>query len=287
MCPVLNLNYKALTAKSFLDYTIFKSSEFTFKVYNIFEISLILLVTYAIIWIIKRLFYRQGNKKHVEIGQWNAIFKIIKYFIWIGAILICFDTVGIKITFLLASSAALLVGLGLGLQKIFQDIVSGFALLFEGIIKIDDIVELENNIVGRVLDIGLRTSKIETRDDIIMIIPNSKFISDIVINWSHREKNTRFNVKVGVAYGSDVEKVTSVLLECATSHKKISVSPVPFVRFNDFGDSSLDFELFFWTTDSFRVENIKSDLRYKINEQFARNGIQIPFPQRDVYIKSK
>ena len=150
-----------------------------------------------------------------------------------------------------------------------------------------DIVEIQENIVGRVIEIGLRTSKIETRDNIIMVVPNSKFVTDIVINWSHIEKKTRFHVDVGVAYGSDVEKVTKALLKCAEDQKNISPSPKPFVRFNDFGNSSLDFQLFFWTTDTFNVESIKSEIRYKIDAAFRKNDIQIPFPQRDIHIKSQ
>jgi small-conductance mechanosensitive channel len=161
------------------------------------------------------------------------------------------------------------------------------AILFEGSLKVGDVVEIQAGIVGKVVEIGLRTSKIETRDNIVMVIPNSKFVTDIVINWSHMEKKTRFHVDVGVAYGSDVDKVTRILLECAQNQEKISASPKPFVRFNDFGDSSLDFQLFFWTTETFRVEFIKSEIRYKIDAAFRAQGVHIPFPQRDVHIKSQ
>jgi small-conductance mechanosensitive channel len=117
-----------------------------------------------------------------------------------------------------------------------------------------------------------------------MIIPNSQFISHEVINWSHIESKTRFSVGVGVAYGSDVQLVKNVLLECAGDYKRISAKPKPFVRFQDFGDSSLDFSLYFWTGHTFEVENIKSDIRFMIEEKFRDNDIQIPFPQRDVHM---
>jgi len=136
-----------------------------------------------------------------------------------------------------------------------------------------------------VKNIGFRTTKIENRDNIIMIIPNSRFIGENVINWSHIEQKTRFSVDVGVAYGSDVELVKKVLLECAYKHQEVTDYPKPFVRFLDFGNSSLDFQLYFWTDNAFRVENIKSDLRFAINNIFKKNGITIPFPQRDVHIK--
>jgi small-conductance mechanosensitive channel len=196
------------------------------------------------------------------------------------------DTVGIKITFLLASSAALLVGLGLGLQQLFQDFVSGITLLIEGTVKVGDIVETANGEVGQVDEINLRTSKLRTRDNIILIVPNSALIISPVINWSHIEQTTRFSVKVGVAYGSDVEKVTELLLMCTNEHKKIVKKPAPHVFFKDFGNSSLDFELLFYTNETFRVERIKSELRYAIDKAFRENNITIPFPQRDVHIIS-
>lgn len=185
---------------------------------------------------------------------------------------------------MLAGSAALLVGLGFGIQQIFNDLVSGIILLFEGNLKVGEIIQLENDIVGKVTMIGLRTSKIRTRDDITMIIPNSKFISDKVINWSQDQSTTRFQVEVGVAYGSDVELVTRLLLESAKENQAVETKPEPFVRFSDFGESSLNFQLLFWTNESFRCENVKSKLRYTIDRKFRENNVQIPFPQRDVHL---
>jgi len=177
------------------------------------------------------------------------------------------------------------VGIGLGLQQVFKDIISGLFLLFEGNLKIGDVVELEG-VVGIDKEIGFRTTKIESRDNIILIIPNSTFIGENVINWSHIEQRTRFHVAVGVAYGSNVELVKKVLLECAKEHQEASDYPTSFVRFYDFGNSSLDFLLFFWTENAFRVESIKSDLRFAIDRKFRENNITIPFPQRDVHIKT-
>jgi small-conductance mechanosensitive channel len=158
------------------------------------------------------------------------------------------------------------------------------AILIEGTLKVNDIVEIEDGVVGKVREIGLRTSKIRTRDNTLLIIPNSRFVNDNVINWSHNDRKTRFKIDIGVAYGSDVEKVTEILLKCAAEEKKVTQRPEPFVRFNDFGDSSLDFQLYFWTTENFAVENIKSNIRYKIDKYFRESGVQIPFPQRDVHI---
>lgn len=273
-----------MTLKEFLNYSLLETKDFSVTVYEILAVVFILLVSTVIIRILKKIFRKREKNKLLDRGKGYAIFQILKYIIWVTAILASLETIGLKITLFLAGSAALLVGLGLGLQQIFQDIMSGVAILFEGTLKVDDVVEIEGGIVGKVLEIGLRTSKIETRDNIIMIIPNSKFVTDNVINWSHMEMKTRFCVDVGVAYGSDVDKVTRLLFECGNGHERVSSSPKPFVRFKNFGESSLDFQLFFWTDHTFEVENIKSDLRYRIDKAFRSNNVQIPFPQRDVHI---
>lgn len=273
-----------MSFKEILEYSLINTENFNITVYNLVATILILVFTRVIIGVIHKIFKRRiYTNNNIDVGKSHSIYQLIKYILWVFAIVLSLDTIGIKITFLLAGSAALLVGLGLGIQQLFKDIVSGLFLLFEGNLKVNDIVELEGEI-GKVKEISFRTTKIETRDNIILVIPNSKFIDGNVINWTHIQKRTRFYVQVGVAYGSDVELVTNILLECAASHSDVSKSPKAFVRFYDFGSSSLDFQLFFWTDRAFEVENIKSDLRYKIDKKFRENKIQIPFPQRDVHI---
>lgn len=273
-----------MNLKDILQYSIVNTDKIDITVYNLIATIFILIVTRIIIGIIHKIFKRKiYPNKNIEFGKSNTFYQLIKYILWTIAIVLSLETIGIKITFLLAGSAALLVGLGFGLQQIFRDIVSGLFILFEGNLKVNDVVELEGEI-GRVKEIGFRTTKIESRDNIILIIPNSKFIDGKVINWSHIQKRTRFHVQVGVAYGSDVNLVKKVLAECALHHNDVTKIPKPFVRFSDFGDSSLDFQLFFWTDRAFEVENIKSDLRFAIDTAFRSNKIQIPFPQRDVHM---
>lgn len=276
-----------MTFREFMEFNIIETKDFDVTVTEILIILIIFISTMLLMRVLKRVIRAREKKKEFDSGRSHAILQIMKYIVYIVVILVSFEIVGIQLTLLLAGSAALLVGLGLGLQQIFQDIMSGIAILFEGSLKVGDIVEIQDKLIGKVIEIGLRTSKLETRDNIIMVVPNSKFVTDIVINWSHIEKKTRFHIDVGVAYGSDVEKVTRVLLQCAEDLKNISNSRPPFVRFNDFGDSSLDFQLYFWTTETFQVEYIKSEIRYKIDAAFRTNGIHIPFPQRDVHIKSE
>jgi len=273
--------------KEIIEFTLIDTKNLHITVYSLLMVFLIFIIAEVLIWTLRRIFKKRiYPKPNIDIGKSHTIFQLLKYFIWITTILLILQIIGIKVTFLLAGSAALLVGLGLGLQEIFRDIVSGLILLFERNMKINDVVEVDQEI-GKIKEIGFRTTKIETRDNIIHIIPNSKFITGDVVNWSHIQKLTRFNVDVGVAYGSDVRLVEKVLHDCAISHKKVAKKPIPFVRFTDFGDSSLDFQLFFWTDDSFFVENIKSDLRFEIDKNFREQKIQIPFPQRDVHIIQK
>jgi len=275
-----------MSIKEIINYKLIDTRNIDVTVYHILITIGILLAIWIFTYLIKRLIDRQIKHTRIEKGTGNSIFLIIKYVLWVFAIILILETIGVNLTLLIAGSAALLVGLGLGLQQIFRDIVSGVFMLFERNLKVGDVVELESDMIGRVEQIGLRTSKIRTRDNIITIVPNSYFIDDRVVNWSHMEQKTRFHVDVGVAYGSNVQLVEKVLLKVAEDNKDITHDPKAFVRFQDFGNSSLDFQLFFWTTRSFEVENIKSDLRFAIDKKFRENKITIPFPQHDLHIKS-
>ena len=173
----------------------------------------------------------------------------------------------------------------MGIQTIFADIVSGFILLLERPLKTNDIIDVDG-IVGKVENICIRTTTLYTRDDTIIRVPNSKFTSEKIINWSDIKTNTRFKVSVGVEYGSDIELVIKCLKECAVAHDKTDKYPEPFVRFEEFGESSLNFSLFFWSSENMRIETIKSDIRIFIDKKFREKSITIPFPQRDIHMIS-
>jgi len=196
------------------------------------------------------------------------------------------ETIGIKVTVLIAGSAALLVGIGLGLQQTFNDIVSGTILLSERSIKVGDVLEIDKDVV-RIQEIGLRTSKGINRDEISLIIPNSLITTNKVINWSHQARKTRFKINVGVAYGSDVDLVMKILKESTLEHPDMFDENVIDIRFLDFGNSSLDFQILFFSENIFRIEKVKSDIRKIINRKFIENKISIPFPQMDVHVKSE
>lgn len=276
-----------MTLNEFLDYKLIDTEQFDFSVYSLLIILTILISTIIGLKVIKSIFRGRVKRGKLDKGSSNSIFLIVKYIVWVIVIILALDSVGVKVSILIASAAALLVGVGLGLQQLFNDLASGLILLIERDLKVDDVLQLHDGLVGKVVKIGLRTSQIKTRDDIIIVIPNSKFVNDNIINWSHSKQSTRFNIVVGVSYNSDTILVKDTLLKCANNHKNVSDNPAPFVRFNNFGDSALEFQLFFWTTETFRVENIKSEIRFKITEEFRKNNIQIPFPQRDLHLISK
>ncbi|MEP0987145.1 mechanosensitive ion channel family protein [Ekhidna sp.] len=274
-----------MTLQEILDFELFSISQYSVKASSIFFLILVYMVTRIFLWILKKSLLRGKLFKRLDKGQAMAYYQIAKYVVIVIAISIALEGLGIKITFLLAGSAALLVGVGLGLQQLFNDLVSGFIILTEHSIKVEDIIEVDG-IVARVKEIGLRTSKVETRNDIMMILPNSKIVNENVTNWSHNKKVTRFSLFVGVAYGSNVDLVAELLKEAADENPDVVPSHQTVVRFIDFGDSSLQFEVLFWSNNQFRIEDVKSKIRFAINRKFIENKVQIPFPQRDLHLKS-
>lgn len=273
--------------KEIWDLALIPGSKFTIG--RILEDIVVLIVIYAcarlLIWFLQRIITRRlSSVKTIDKGKQFAILQITKYIIYVIAISIMLSRMHIG-SALFAGSAALFVGIGFGLQQIANDLISGLIILFEGRVKVGDMVEM-NSTVGRVTSIGVRTSTVETRDSIEIIVPNSKFMSDNVINWSsNRSVTTRFQITVGVAYGSNVELVKEKLIEAAYAHEDIVSKPEkPYVLFKDFADNSLNFELHFWTSNTWDIEIVRSDLRFTIDKLFREVDVVIAFPQRDVHL---
>ncbi len=271
--------------KSVFDFVIFSYKEIDFTVKSLFIVIIAFTITRILLWIIKKILFRRKDIDFNKRGSLNSVYQIIAYVLWIITILIMLESFGLKLTVLMAGSAALLVGVGLGLQNTFNDFISGFILLFEGSIKIGDILEVDGDII-KIRKIGLRTSEAFNRDDIVVIMPNSIITTNKVINWSHQSKKTRFRIKVGVAYGSDVDLVEQLLMDSAKEHPEVENDEMIRARFIDFGNSSLDFELLFYSKNIFRIENVKSDIRRTINRKFIENKVTIPFPQMDLHLRS-
>lgn len=240
------------------------------------------LVVRAVLYALRITLNKVGKVRDIEVGKLYTIRKLVSYVFYTFWAILSFSQMGIDITLFLAGSAALLVGVGLGLQYIFNDIVSGFVILFEGIVRVDDVIEVDG-LVARVIRIDIRTSKVITRQGIIKVLPNSVMTSNAVTNWSLEDQTTRFAIAVGVKYGSDVRLVEKLLLQAASEHPKVDQTRETFVVFKDFGDSALVFDLRYWSSNLWEMDRIMSDLRFRIDQLFRENDITIPFPQRDVH----
>lgn len=274
------------TLKEILNYTLVEFKDIEVSVFSILIILCVILTMRLFMYGFKLFIHKQFSKKNIiDKGKEYTIIKLTKYVIYVVGIYVCLDIVGINLGIILGASAALLVGVGLGLQNVFNDVVSGFILLFEGTFKVGDVIEFDNT-VARVDQIDIRTSKITTRGGTTIIVPNSQLVNDHIINWSHGNQETRFSITVGVAYGSDTSLVRELLINCAKENNDVLKSRDIMVRFQDFGDSSLNFELFFWATNTWVVENLRSDLRFAIDQAFREHKVVIPFPQRDLHIVS-
>ncbi len=272
--------------QGFLKKTLIDTPNVKIYYYHFFVFYLILVGTKVVIFLVEASTNRKSHTNAIQKGKAQSIFQIMKYVIYVIAITLFVESLGFNITILIASMSALLIGLGLGIQHIFNDIVSGFIILFDRSIKIGDVVEVENELVGKVVKINLRTSMVITRDDVEVIIPNSKFTTEKVTNWTHNSTMSRFNIDVGVAYGSDVKLVERLLMQAAKENKLVNKEIPPIVHFVNFGESSLDFKIYFYSEDNFRIEKLKSDLRFSIDQKFRDNNVTIPFPQRDLHIKN-
>ncbi len=220
-------------------------------------------------------------------NKFNSIFTFLKYLIYILVVIAVLSASGVDVTVFLTASAALFVGLGFALQTLFQDVLSGIFIILDQTLHIGDIVEFDDGKVGRVFDIKLRTTRALTRDDKVIVIPNHKFLTEKVYNWTQNHKTTRESVSVGVAYGSDTHLVSELLIKSLEKQEGVLKRPEPYVLFEDFGDSALHFSLYFFTSNSFADPRIKSDIRFAIDKLFKENNISIPFPQREVHMYNK
>jgi len=275
-----------------LDFTLFhtsyKGNSFDFKLTNILSAILVLIVARLLVSLITQLILvgvYQSNK--IELGAQYALNQLITYVIFVIATIIALNYLGFNMTLIWGGAAALLVGLGLGLQQTFNDLFSGILLLFERSVTVGDVLKLDDKTYGTVKRIGLRTTLLETRGNESLIVPNSLIATNKIDNLTHSNNKIRFDIGVGVAYGEDTNKVKSLLLKAIKNNPYILDYPAPFVRFTGFGESSLDFQVFFFSRNLLVIEDIKSDIRFDIDKLFRENQIEIPFPQRVVWTKKE
>ncbi len=236
--------------------------------------------------IVRRLLLRTIlPKANLDRGVSASIASITRIVIIIVGSVVIIQTAGIDLSALTLLAGALGVGIGFGLQNITDNFISGIIILFEKPIKVGDRIEV-GDVQGDVINISFRATMILTNDNISIIVPNSEFISSRVINWSHNDRNIRFRIPVGVSYNENPEIVKKILLEVAKKNPHVNDDPEPTVLFSEFGDSSLNFHLAVWTTShTAKPSVLKSELYFEIFKKFKEEGIEIPFPQRDLHIK--
>jgi small-conductance mechanosensitive channel len=246
---------------------------------------LILLFTHAAarLWrhfLRRRVLFDSG----LELGVQESITTVTVYLLWGLGILVSLNVIGLSTTSIAVAFGAVSIGLGFGLQNIFNNFVSGLILLFERPVQVGDVVQV-NETWGTITKINVRSTVVQTYDNASLIIPNSDMISNPVTNWSFKDLRLRRNIVVGVAYGSNTELVRETLLEIAQGHPKVLKRPKPDVLFDDFGDSALIFKLRLWTTIE-QFITVETYVRFEIDRLFRERNIEIAFPQRDIHIRS-
>jgi small-conductance mechanosensitive channel len=257
---------------------------------SLLQIFLLIALLVTVFWISSRtkrfLFNRFLVKSGLDRALQYAIAQIVSNLVLVIGIFIVLENTGIHLGALTVFAGAVGVGVGFGLQNIASNFISGLVILAERPITIGDRVEVAG-IVGQVQQIRARSTVILTNDNIAMIVPNTKFIDSPVTNWTYTDPRVRFRIPIGVAYGSDVNKVTEALIAAGRSNSHVLEDPAPSVFLNKFGESSIDFELVVWSSEmSHRPSRFKSDLNFAIEKSLREAGIEIPFPQRDLHIRS-
>jgi small-conductance mechanosensitive channel len=266
----------------------FLSKSLQFGTYDVsvqeaLEVILAVFAARFFIYVTKKTLGKFAKNRRLDEGRRFLIFRLARTLIYIITIFIVTDIFGFNLTVLWAGSAALLVGVGIGLQSFFNDVISGFVLLFEGGVRVGDELEVGDDLV-KVKNIALRATSVETVCGDLVVMPNSKISGDSVRNLTQGQSTTRISVEVGVAYGTDVKIVSEILFYSMQVQTQVVQSPKPQVIFKSFGDSALVFEVRGWVKSPWDRNLIESDVRFKIDAAFRENDIKIPFPQRDVHV---
>jgi small-conductance mechanosensitive channel len=244
-------------------------------------VAVILVTIFLARWTSTLLERRIANRRHIDPGLRYTICRLVKYVVITIGSLVAF---GIDLTSIAVIFTALSVGIGFGLQYIAADIASGFILLFERPIRIGDRITIGDD-EGDVKSINLRTTVVTTNDQIAIIVPNSRLVSQRVINWSYGDPRARITIPIAVSYDSDIQLVTDTLIEAARTVPNVLPEPQARVQFLKFGDYSLDFRLLVWTNQPRRHMQLRSDINYRIAQLFRERSITIPYPTQEFLLK--
>jgi small-conductance mechanosensitive channel len=273
--------------KDILEFRLFSVDDFHISIYNILLI-VILFFAAKLISTIFRLFIQRNfaQKGWIDEGKQFTIITFSQYLIYFIFTIIAVRSLGVNLTALLVSFSALLVGLGLALQRFFGDIIGGFIILFEGTIKVGDIIEVDKIIV-KVMEINLRATKVRGRDGSFFVIPNSKITNESVNNVSHNSKSTRISISFYVSHQNDIAKIKHLLDEAAMEHRMTDHRKHANVIFEDMNEHGIHLVLQFYTSHVWDVQFIKSDIRYAAYEKFRKENIMVPFEKDKIFPLSK
>lgn len=264
-----------------LHFKIIDTKNIDFTVLNVIFLIVVLVVTSFVLKIIRKVVTRKLPLE--DKNKFVSVFQFIKYIVYIFVVMFTLHSSGVNMNVFLTASAALFVGIGFALQTFFLDIISGILIILDQSLHVGDIIEVDGK-VGIVKEIRLRTTRMVTRNDRVLVIPNNKFMTDILFNWTQNTTSNREQVSVGVAYGSDVNLVKTLLEDSVKNIEGVVNPETVLVLFEDFGDSSLNFSVYFYVENGMKSPKIQSNIRFKIDELFRQNKISIPFPQRDIHI---
>lgn len=285
-----SINNQEVSFKEFLDYKFIDTKKIKISFENVLLVVVIIFGAKVAINFVQLFLQRRfRNTDKYDKGTEYVYMQVAKYVIYTLAFFFCLSAMDVEPSIFLGGSAALLVGLGLGLQDVFKDMFSGFVLLFEGSIRVGDVIELYDGksseaIVAKILRINVRTTQIETRDGNVLIVPNAKLTQEYIENWSHGSHLSRFRIHVTVHYGSDTQMVSDLLIQAAMSHPKVKKTEPVQVRMVDFAENGLLMELIFWADQSWDINQYKSEIRFEIDRLFRHYGISVPYPQREIYM---
>ncbi|MCB0449801.1 mechanosensitive ion channel family protein [Mariniflexile maritimum] len=266
---------------AFLNNHVDITDNISISVKDVIIVITVIFITTLILRLVLRILTRKLPED--DKGKFNVVYGYFRWLVYLLILLFTLNALGVDVTSVLAASAAFMIGIGLALQTLFKDIISGVFILMDQTVHVGDIIELEGK-VGRVVEIKLRTTRAVTIDNKMLVIPNHLYLENSLYNWTQNGADTRESVEVGVAYGSDVQLVKKLLIQAAASIPDVLQKDDISVRFTNFGESSLDFKVVFTLLDSFNANAIKSDLRFEIDRLFREHNINIPFPQRDIRI---
>ncbi|MCB2029741.1 MAG: mechanosensitive ion channel, partial [Rhodoferax sp.] len=270
-----------------LQWPIIKTGETEVTVWSLVYLLVLVLL---LMWVARRIQLWLANgpllQPRLDLGARQAVGTLARYLVLLIGLLAIVQTAGIDLTTFNVLAGAVGIGVGFGLQNVVSNFIAGVIIMFERPIKIGDRIVVDE-VEGNVVEIGARGTTVLGNDNIAVIVPNSKFITENVINWKYNDDKVRFRIPVSVAYGSDARQVERLLLELAAADADVLADPPPAVRFMAFGDDGLQFELRAWSASLVdRKGRLISQLNFAIYERFQREGIEFPFPQRDLHLKS-